>query len=356
MVVEPWPLAQLELDAENARLPEGLTDRGQAALLRHFEEAYELEELAWSMAEHGYFPEEPLLTIDHPGDPRRRIVIEGNRRLATLKLLRDREARVAVGKPIWDELAALADDQQLDPVPVRDYPNRGALLEYLGFRHVSGLLPWTADAKARYVHRLVIEHRYSFDRAAKVIGSKAPAIRRQFIAWRALEQARGAEVDVTAAVSHFGVYYRALQNPSVRAFLRLGGWTDGTEDLLEPLGPGGSERLGEFLEFVFGRRRVIRESRQLDDLGKVLGSEPAYALLKQERDLAMALQELPADRHAVNAAIRLAYRHAARANAEAWQFVGDAELLAEAGRVRDLVAQLLRTLEGTNQATTTEIE
>jgi hypothetical protein len=192
----------------------------------------------------------------------------------------------------------------------------------------------------------VTEYGYSFERAGKVIGSRKDAIRRQFIAWRALEQARADDVDVAPAVSHFGVYYRALQNPSIRAFLKLEGWNDGSEELREPLGSKGSQRFGEFLNLVWGKKRVIRESRQLDDLGKVLANDSAYELLKQERDLAMALQELPVDRAAVYAAIRLAYRHAARANAEAWQFTGEVDLLAEARRLRDLVAQLLRTLEG----------
>jgi hypothetical protein len=344
-VVELWQVSRLDLDAENARLPEDLTDSTQAGLIRYFEEAYELEELAWSMAEHGYFREEPLLTLASPDDPARRIVVEGNRRLATLKLLTDAAARHAVGKPSWDEMAELAAEQPLEEVPTRKYPSRESLLDYLGFRHVSGLLQWTADAKARFVHRLVREHNYSFDRAGKVIGSRSDAIRRQFIAWRALEQARAADVDVAPAVQHFGVYYRALQNPSIRAFLKLTGWTDGSEQLLEPLGDGGTDRLAEFLDLVFGKNRVLRESRELDDLGKALANPPALALLRDTRDLGTALQEIPADKDQVYAAIRLSYRQAARANAEAFQFKGDPDLMAEAAKLRDMVAQLLRSLE-----------
>lgn len=348
--VELWPVTRLDLDPNNARLPEELTDRSPSGLLRFFEEAYSLDELAWSMAEHGYFSQEPLLTISNPTDPDRRLVVEGNRRLATLKLLTDSEARATVGKPFWDELAELSADQKLDEVPTRNYPNREALLDYLGFRHVSGLMQWTADAKARFVHRLVTEYGYSFERAGKVIGSRRDAIRRQFIAWTALEQARNRDVDVAPAVRHFGVYYRALQNPAIRAFLKLQGWSDGSEQLRQPLGDDGPAQLAEFFELVFGKKRVIRESRQLDDLAKVLADPSAYALLRQERDLAMALQELPADRESIHGAIRLAYRHAARANAEAWQFATDTELLNETRRLSQLVAQLLRSLEGKERA------
>lgn len=342
--VEPWPVQKLELDPENARLPEDLTDRSQSSLLKHLEEAYDLEELGWSMAERGYFPEEPLLTITHPDDASVRIVVEGNRRLATLKLLVDADARHLVGKKTWDELAELPE-QDLTTVPTRNYSSREALLEYLGFRHVSGLLAWTADAKARFVHKLVVDYAFTFDRSARVIGSRSDAIRRQFIAWRALEQGRAAGIDVSPAVEHFGVFYRALQNPRIRDFIHLQGWMDGTEETREPLANDGPERLGEFLDLVFGKKRVIRESRQLDDLGRVLGDQHSVAMLRQERDLVLALQELPADRDAVYAAIRLAYRHAARANAEAWQFSGDDELTAEARRLAEMVAQIMRSLE-----------
>jgi hypothetical protein len=341
----PWSVSRLELDPENERLPEDLADRSQPGLIRYFEEAYDLEELAWSMAEHGFFPEEPLLTIATDADDRVRVVVEGNRRLATLKLLTDESARQVVGKRLWEDLAGLAADQALAEIPTRNYPSRDSLLDYLGFRHVSGLLQWTADAKARFVHRLVVEKAYSFDRTAKVIGSRKDAIRRQFIAWRALEQAKNDGIDVSPAVRHFGVYYRALQNPSIRVFLKLQGWLDGTEQVRNPLSEGGTARLGELLDLIFGKRRVLRESRQLDDLGKVLASQPAYALLRDTRDLGAALQELPGDKDSVFAAIRLAYRNAARANAEAFQFRGDPELLAETSKLRDMVAQLLRSLE-----------
>ena len=342
--VEQWAVDRLDLDPMNARLREDMPDRSPERLLRHFLDEYNLEELAWSMAERGYFPEEPLLTISADGDPDRRIVVEGNRRLATLKLLTDVQARRAGGAPQWDELAELAAGQSLARVPIRNYRQRRELLEYLGFRHVSGLLQWSAEAKARFVHRLITEYDYTFQRAGKVIGSRSDAIRRQFIAWGCLTQARAADVDVDEAVRHFGVFYRALQNPSIRVFLELDSWTTGTEETLSPLGEEGPEHLREFLGYVFGRKRVIRESRQLDELGLVLADTRALAVLREERDLAMASLEIPPDRQAVLAAIRLSYRQASRATGEAWQFQGDSELHAEATRLSGLVAQLVETL------------
>jgi hypothetical protein len=337
--VEDWATSRLLLDRDNPRLPADLRERDQIELLRYFVVHYDLEELGWSMAEKGYFAEEPLLTTSAE-DPNHRIVVEGNRRLATLKLLTNADARAAIARPLWEELAEFAREHVLDRVPTRLYQKRQDLLEYLGFRHVSGLMQWTADAKARYVRALVIDYGYSFQKAGRVIGSRQDAIRRQFIAWQALEQARTASVDITPAVEHFGVFYRALQNPRIREFLTVTGWVDGTEETLEPLGPEGPSRLEEFLGFVFGNKRVIRESRQLDDLGRVLGDKAALAILRADRDLSLALQELPADRDSIFAAVRLSYRHAAAANAEAFQFADDAELVEQVERLRALVERL----------------
>lgn len=348
---DPWRVDHLLLDNLNPRLPEELFGTAnQGELLLHFYAEYDLQELGWSMAERGYFREEPLLVVDGD-DPSRRVVVEGNRRVAALKLLTDPAAREQVGASrLWNELADAARDQRLEEVPTVRYDDRADLLEYLGFRHVSGLLAWEADAKARFVYRLVTQHAYDFQRAGRAIGSRADAVRRQFVAWSAIEQARREGVDVDPAVAHFGVFYRALQNPANREFLRLRGWTDATRDLTEPLEPEGIQRLPEFLGWIFGPDRVLTDSRQLDDLAKILSDTQATAILRETRDLPAALQEMPPSRDAVFAAVRLAYRHVTRATGEAWQFTGDAELRAEVRRLRLAAEQLARVVDVTPDA------
>jgi len=164
----PWPVERLLLDPENPRLPEHLRHADQAELLAYIEANYDLEELGWSMAERGYFAEEPLLVIDSQEDPDQLVVVEGNRRLATLKLLTSHLLRAQIGRRIWQDLAARLEENghNLSHLPVRYYPSRADLLDYLGFRHVSGLLGWDPDAKARFVHQLIVDHGYNFQSAA----------------------------------------------------------------------------------------------------------------------------------------------------------------------------------------------
>lgn len=341
-----WSVDRLLLDGGNPRLPEELRDADQATLLAYVEANYDLEELGWSMAERGYFDEEPLLVIDAQDDPDCFVTVEGNRRLATLKLLTSEVLRGQIGRRIWHTLAQRLQENGFDlsEVPVRHYASRAALLEYLGFRHVSGLLGWDPDAKARFVHQLIVEHGYDFQGAARTIGSRSDAIRRQFLAWSAIEQARQAGIDVEPSVRRFGVLYRALQNPDNRTFLEFAGWADADESVREPLGPHGLERFAEFQGFIFGPDRVIRESRQLDQLGKALSEPLALETLRQQRDIDAAVRELPEDRNAVLATMRAAYRSLAEVNGQVFQFPGDEALLVEAQRIEKVVSLILQVL------------
>ena len=342
---EPWLVAKLDFDPYNFRLPPEMQGAPPGDLFVYFIKNYDPEELAWSIAENGYWEEEPLLTIDSPTATDRRLVIEGNRRLTALKLLTDPEARQLTGRvEFWNELAGLAADQSLESVPTRNYSDRSGLLEYLGFRHVSGLMSWSADAKARFIYSLVEEHDYDFDRAAKVIGSRRDTIRRNFVAWAAIEQARRAGIDTEPAVLHFGVYYRALQNPRARTFLDLEGWIDGSEQSNAPLGDDGTERFGELLGYVFGPTRVIKESRELDKLALALEDESSLSILRTERDLDLALRSRPVDRAGIIGELRLAYRHAAAANAEAFHFAGDEDVINDARRLEEIAKRISTSL------------
>ena len=78
-------VTRLMLDPLNPRLPEADRELSQRELLAALIENDDVEGLAKSVVDKGYYPLEPLIAID--GENGNRIVIEGNRRLAALKLL-----------------------------------------------------------------------------------------------------------------------------------------------------------------------------------------------------------------------------------------------------------------------------
>ena len=84
--LEQMSISDLLLDVRNYRLSshaaESMAD--QAAIIAHLERHFDLDELAESFVSDGYRMEEPLVAVTEGGG---HIVVEGNRRLSTLKLL-----------------------------------------------------------------------------------------------------------------------------------------------------------------------------------------------------------------------------------------------------------------------------
>ena len=91
MAQSEWPtrrlsISGLQLDQRNARLSWGRSDRSQREIVQYLFEHEDALAVARSIARHGYFANEPLLATSENGS---HIVLEGNRRLAALKALRD---------------------------------------------------------------------------------------------------------------------------------------------------------------------------------------------------------------------------------------------------------------------------
>lgn len=79
-------VAGLLLDERNPRLSDAGQSRAPREIIQYLFQHDKAAEVADSIARRGYFPNEPLLAVPDDG---RLIVVEGNRRLAALKALRD---------------------------------------------------------------------------------------------------------------------------------------------------------------------------------------------------------------------------------------------------------------------------
>ena len=83
--IRPFDVSELAFDVENPRLVGFDTGGGEPEIIKMLWERMDVEELALSIAARGYFPYEPVIVATEGG---RNVVIEGNRRLAAVKLLR----------------------------------------------------------------------------------------------------------------------------------------------------------------------------------------------------------------------------------------------------------------------------
>ena len=289
------PLSSLRLDRQNPRLrgDREWKSTSDEELLAEFARSYRLIEIAHSIVDKGFTPRyaEALLVIAHPSQANAYVVIEGNRRLATLKLLTSKPARAAAGVTgEWDDLATKAAKHQLQKaVPVIVYPCREALDDYLGFRHITGPRPWRPEAKARFIGKLLGDGE-SIDSVVRRIGSNHRTVRRFAEAHAIFTQARDAGLSVDEVEKGFGVFYNALDQEGVRQYLDL--LPQVKVDTLpdSPVKQQHLDNLKTLIELLYGDQengfgRVIAESRELRRLGKVLAHSRARVHLVQNRDL-----------------------------------------------------------------------
>lgn len=107
-------------------------------------------EVAESIACRGYFPNEPLLAIEDDG---RFVVVEGNRRLAALKALREPAILDgSLGRQVERLARSIVNPSSITTVPVTIAPNRRATDVQIAGRHIgTPVLAWQAENRASFI-------------------------------------------------------------------------------------------------------------------------------------------------------------------------------------------------------------
>ena len=343
------PLNTLRLDPENPRLLRGRdwASESEAQVLREFVRRYNLIELARSIVDKGFRPRhaEALLVVESPLDPGHYVVIEGNRRLATLKLLTSADNRKAVGTGSeWEALAEAASHLELDPIPVLVYPDRSALDDYLGFRHITGPTPWRPEAKARFIAKLLCGSE-SVGAVARRIGSNHRTVRRFAEAHAIYTQAVEAGMPMDEVEAAFGVFYNALDQEGVRGFLELGRQAEIKTLPESPLSTASIEQFRDLIGLLYGDssqglEQVIGESRDLRKLGQVLANPRARANLLRDRNLERAWRVSGGGRDDLLGLLSDLQSRLAEVSGKAYEYADDDEILGEIRRIHALVMDM----------------
>lgn len=285
----------LDLDPKNPRLPEELAGKAQAALLRYLYDNLVLEELAQSFVDNGFFTHEPMIIMPSKGS--RYTVLEGNRRLAALMILRGRPEAEGLSFDIEAPKGSLT---RLKTIPCYQVKNREEVYQFLGFRHIGGIKTWGAEAKARYIAREVeeaVERGSSapFRDVGRRVGSNAPGIRNSYIALKLLRYARD-EFAFDARIlqnERFGVWQRALNSPDIRQYIGFGDAREYEEiqQALRELHEAHLKRvLSDLTPSGDTRKAVIEDSRDITDYGRILSHPKASRMLERYKDFYVAKQ------------------------------------------------------------------
>ena len=294
------PVERLRMDRRNPRLI-GADERvSDEAIIARLYRSAALDELLQPISTNGYMDIEPLIVICGRdianGDL---IVIEGNRRLAALRLLREPNlaGRIAStqGFPITVPRIDESLRATLDHVSVYPVASRERVRPLIGFKHINGPAKWDAYTKARFAAEW-----YETGRAegigladiARSIGDRYNTIKRMVSTIYLLEQAeREGVFDVEDRYTrrlNFSHLYAALSRPQFAQFLGLeSDWAlhDPEPDQVP------TERLGELRKMLIwivaierGRRRAAPCRRYTSRRWRMASAEQIKALLKSHID------------------------------------------------------------------------
>lgn len=284
---------RLLLDAANPRLPPGTTEGwAQPKLLDFMERNYNPLEVGRSIAAFGYFPSEPLIALRSDDSY---TVLEGNRRLTALKLLNNPSLSGSLkSRNEWKQLAEEADLAGRLPkqVPVIEADNREEVEPILGYRHISGIRPWNAFNKARFVSRLVRELDGDFHRIGLLVGEGDNEVKAVYRNARIADQADAAGMDMSGMREDFGVFTRAMTSQNIREYLGAPAPSD-VRVKRSRVPTSKIKHLERVNRWLYGDKRgkkVISESRDITDLGKAIGNSHALRVLERGGTLEDALE------------------------------------------------------------------
>jgi hypothetical protein len=336
------PVADLLLDPQNPRLALD-ADATQLTILKSMYAQEALDELALSFARNGYFWEEPLVVV--PARVSGKFtVVEGNRRVAALKLLLTPKLRQRLGVVDFPSLTA-ARVRQLASVPTVLYPNRTDVVPYLGFRHITGVKTWEPYAKARYVADLVMGGRRIED-IEDGIGDTARTVKKLYQSYVVYSQIRNElNGDAKSVRANFSLLEVLLTSQPIKEFLGAPrALPSGRVDSIIPVAK--LDALRQVVSFVFGdttrgELRVITDSRQIPHrLAPVIADPDAYEHLSRTRDLEAAYERSGGERQYLLRQLASAGRATERALGVFPLYRMDGEVRSAVERLRSLVAAL----------------
>lgn len=296
MAIENLHPDQLALDRKNPRFGLHVAEDEPAALNILIEKA-NLKELWDSIAERGYEPFEPLVATY---EDEVLIVLEGNRRLAAVKLLLDPGlARSEMARRKVPQL----DPEKLktcESIPVTIVPNRANAAGYIGFKHVNGPTRWSSLAKAKFGVDFFeslnggLDPQQKMQSLTKQLGDSRGLIIRLLVAYKIVLQALNLgifdDIGVDSEKIEFSHLYTLINNPASRAFIGLSRAPLSESMIVEnPVPESHHAYLRELLELLYGEKSVIKsQGTDRPRLQKVLASEDGLRELRATGSLESA--------------------------------------------------------------------
>lgn len=287
-------VSELTFDRENPRLVESdLTiQSSETDVIGVLWKEMDVKELVMSIAASGFFRHEPVIITREKGE---NVVIEGNRRLAAVKVLLDPKL---VKNPKSKGIPQITEGAKkaLMEIPTISKTRKNAW-RYLGFKHVNGPAKWSSYAKSQYIADVHRNFGIALGDIAEQIGDSHRTVQRLFRGLMVIEQAERLKVfdRENRWRNHFSFshLYTGLDGSGISAFIDLRPEGDENRD---PVPFEKKKELGELCLWLYGNKRdkklpvIETQSPHLRQLDAVVGNRESLAALRAGHNLNFAYE------------------------------------------------------------------
>jgi hypothetical protein len=345
----------LDFDPNNPRLIEqGLKKPTDLQIIEVLAVNADLSEIVQSIAANGYIDIEPLIV---QRDRNRYVVLEGNRRLAAIRVIQSPELARSVG--ITVPKVSKAVSESLEEVTVYAVSDPADARDFIGFKHINGPHKWDAHAKGRFAANWYREEKkngLTLEVIANRLGDRHDTVIRLVNGIYVLDQAEREKVfsiddrypGRKFAFSHL---YTALTRPGYREFLGLPDEWRGEDPKLNPVPKDRVENLGKVMVWLYGSKSddvepiITSQNPHIKQLGAVLQDARARAILVNRNSLSEAHQQLEPKGMRFEMALLNAKQEAENAMSQVIGFdASDATLLETAAELKQTSVVLHKTM------------
>ena len=296
----------LGLDRENPRLIERSGQAKDEEIIAQLYRTADLGELLQSIAANGYLDIEPLVVM-YDQECQNYTVLEGNRRLAALRLLR--EPRLSERIKSVDGFSISIPEMEtslrdtLNLVSVYRVENREDARSFIGFKHINGPAKWNPYAKARFAanwYKMEREKGVTLEQIAGAIGDQHATIKRMVWAIYVLDQAVNEKKfdfeDRSSIKFNFSHLYTALARSQYMEFLDFDMAWSQVDPYPNPVSNEKLEELGQILVWIYGSKTndvlpvVKSQNPDIKRLGEVISNAEARHVLETFGNLERAYE------------------------------------------------------------------
>lgn len=284
-----YRVEELFFDVKNPRLVEYEQTSDENKILNLLWENMAINEIVMSILANGFFENEALYVVEENS---KKIVVEGNRRLAAVKAILNPAAIENGGMSKYqNRISSELLNSLNEGLPVILLNKREDAWRYIGFKHVNGAVKWDSYPKAEYIAQVHNDYGVGLNDIAEQIGDSNKITLKLYQGLMVLRQA-----DKQTEFKIDDVYYNRVYFSHVYTAISYDGFQKylGIDSSSHTDTPVPQEKLGhleEVMYWLLGSKTkrikpIIRsQNPDLKNLNKVLASSEAVQLLRATTDL-----------------------------------------------------------------------